>query len=216
MKLRDLITISQGNLLRSKLRTILTVGAVFVGTLTIALTNGVGNGVRDYTDRQLGNLGAENVLLVQAPQSQQNPVNTEVRVYEPDRQVGEFNMTFLGADDIARVRGMADVRRIVPVYLPRIEYVTRGGQKYQATASQYVDGFRIEMAAGRTIVLGETMTITLPIRYVEPLGLGTTESAADRERRHEHQRAVRRGHPWRADRRCGTADRPVRRRVRRA
>ena len=63
MKLRDIFLTANGNMRRSKMRTFLTVLAVFIGALTLTLTNGLGSGVSSYLDRQLGNLGQEDVLL---------------------------------------------------------------------------------------------------------------------------------------------------------
>lgn len=180
MKYIDLLKTSQTNLVRAKLRTALTVGAVFIGVLTISLTNGVGNGVREYVDAQLGNAGAEYTFLVQAKQSQQNPVTNDVAVYDPNRKIGNFNIALLGENDAAVVRTLPGVNEVTPWRDAHVEYITTGGERYQATVTQYVDGLNIAMAAGTTIVPGHTYDITLPIRYLEPLGLGSAEQAVGR------------------------------------
>jgi putative ABC transport system permease protein len=177
MRINDIISIAQANLVRAKLRTFLTVGAVFIGVLTISLTNGVGNGIRAYVNDQLGNVGVEHTLFVQAKQSQQNPVATDVTVYDPNRKIGNFNVALLGVDDAARIQGLAGVQKVTPLRDPHIEYITAGGEKYQATATQYIEGLNIKMAAGKTIQPGQVYSITIPIRYVEPLGLGSPEKA---------------------------------------
>ncbi len=177
MKYIDILKTSQTNLLRAKLRTALTVGAVFVGVLTISLTNGVGSGIRSYVDAQLGNVGAEYTLLVQAKQSQQNPVTNEVVVYDSDRKIGNFNIALLGDDDAATIETMAGVTQVTPWRDAHIEYITAGAERYQATVTQYVEGLNIDMTVGTTIALGQTYDITLPIRYIEPLGLGSAEHA---------------------------------------
>ena len=95
MKFSDQIKISQRNLLRAKLRTALTIGAVFIGIFAISLTNGLGSGIRVYVDRQLGNLGAKDVMVVQAKQAFSNPVSGDVIEYDPNRQAEQFNIAFL-------------------------------------------------------------------------------------------------------------------------
>lgn len=180
MRIKDIISIAQTNLVRAKLRTFLTVGAVFVGVLTISLTNGVGNGIRAYVDDQLGNVGVEDTLFVQAKQSQQNPVATDVAVYDPSRKIGNFNVALLGTDDVARIQQLSGVQRVTPIRDPHIEYITAGGQKYQATATQYIDGLNIKMAAGKTLQPGQTYSITIPIRYVGPLGFSSPDQAIGR------------------------------------
>ena len=46
MNLLDILTTASANMVRSKLRTALTILAIFVGALTLTLTNGVGSGSR--------------------------------------------------------------------------------------------------------------------------------------------------------------------------
>lgn len=180
MYLKDIIKTSQTNLKRAKLRTFLTVGAVFVGVLTISITNGVGNGIRAYVDEQLGNLGVKNTLIVQAKQSQQNPISSDVVKYDPDRKIGNFNIAFLGGKDVVKVKNIVGVEKITPLRDARIEYITAGGEKYQATVAQYVEGLNIKMAAGKTIPAGNKNAISLPIRYLEPLALGSAQNAVDK------------------------------------
>ena len=64
MKLWDLIRIANRNLLRSKLRTFLTVMAIFVGAFTLTLTNGIGDGLRDYIETQVKNIEGNKILFV--------------------------------------------------------------------------------------------------------------------------------------------------------
>ena len=65
MRLIDIFLTANSNMFRSKLRTSLTIIAIFIGGLTLTLTNGIGSGISSYIDKQLGNLGANNVLIVQ-------------------------------------------------------------------------------------------------------------------------------------------------------
>ena len=50
MKFWDLIKIANRNLTRSKLRTFLTVMAVFIGSITLVMTNGLGDGLRSLPE----------------------------------------------------------------------------------------------------------------------------------------------------------------------
>ncbi|MEK7583510.1 MAG: FtsX-like permease family protein [Patescibacteria group bacterium] len=179
MKFKDILIISQKNLMRAKLRTLLTIGAVFIGVFAISLTNGLGSGIRSYVNRQLGNLGAENILIVQARQTFPNPVSQDVVEYDQNRQAGQFNVTFLGADDITKIRNIGGTKSITPQFDFRIEYIARdrNSKKYQASASQYVEGFRLEMAAGRLLTATEQNGITIPVRYVAPLGFSSAQDA---------------------------------------
>ncbi|HQU94144.1 MAG TPA: ABC transporter permease, partial [Pyrinomonadaceae bacterium] len=64
MKTWDLIKTANRNLFRNKLRTILTVLAIFVGSFTLTMTNGVGDGMRDYVESQIKNIEGDRVAMV--------------------------------------------------------------------------------------------------------------------------------------------------------
>ncbi len=64
MKFWDLIKIANRNLFRARLRTFLTVMAIFVGSFTLVLTNGLGDGLRNYVENQVKNIEGNNVLFI--------------------------------------------------------------------------------------------------------------------------------------------------------
>jgi putative ABC transport system permease protein len=175
MKFLDIVKISQKNLFRAKLRTLLTIGAVFIGALTLSLTNGLGNGVKAYVNDQLGNLGAEDTLIARVKQTQQNPVSTEVSEYNPDREVGTFNIALLDGDDLERMSEIEGVVEVYPDRYPQLDYMTAGDKKFEVVAYQNVEGLNITMAAGDMVHEDLPNGITIPQKYVEPLGYKTTE-----------------------------------------
>ena len=65
MKMLDVIGSASSNMMRSKGRTLLTIIAIFIGAFTITLTVGISSGISSYIDKQLGSIGAENVLVIQ-------------------------------------------------------------------------------------------------------------------------------------------------------
>ncbi len=170
MKTIDLFKTSQSNLVRSKLRTSLTILAVFIGTFTISITTGVGNGVKAYIDKELGNVGVNNAFVVQAKSDQANPFTSEVKKYDPDQKKGEFNVVMLTSADIARTESIKNVTKVIPNYRTQIDYIAAAEDKYQAMASQFIAGFNLNMAAGRVIDLNNLDEVTIPFRYVSPLG----------------------------------------------
>ena len=170
MKLIDIIKISQKNLFRAKLRTALTIGAVFIGALTLSLTNGLGNGVKAYVNDQLGNLGVEDALIVRVKQTQQNPVSSEVTEYRPDREVGTFNIALLDEDDFAKIEATEGVVEIIPDRLPQLDFITAGDKKFEVAAYQNIEDLNITMAGGERVREDLPNGITIPQKYVEPLG----------------------------------------------
>ena len=64
MRTWELIKTANRNLLRNKLRTFLTVTAIFVGAFTLTMTNGLGDGMRDYVESQVKNFEGDRVVIV--------------------------------------------------------------------------------------------------------------------------------------------------------
>lgn len=181
MKFLDKVKISQTNLLRSKLRTILTIGAIFIGTFTISLTNGVGNGIKSYVDQELGNVGAEGQLLVQAISDQENPLNTDVKEYDESQATGMYNIALVSTDDIANIKNINGVSRVVPMLTIRAEYISRDSEhiskQYQVVTEQFIEGLNLDMAAGRTLDNNSANQVNIPLRYVSPLGFTSANDA---------------------------------------
>ena len=175
MKFLDIVKISQKNLFRSKLRTLLTIGAVFIGALTLSLTNGLGNGVKAYVNDQLGNLGVEDTLMVRVKQTQQNPVSTDVSEYNPNREVGTFNIALLNAADLARIGDFEGIQEVIPDRMPPLDYLTAGDKKFEVAAYQNLEGLNVTMAAGEQVREDFPYGITIPQKYVEPLGYASSE-----------------------------------------
>ncbi len=177
MRIIDIVKTAQSNMLHAKLRSSLTVIAVFIGALTISLTNGVGNGVKEYVNKQLGNLGAEDMMIVSAKQERTGPISTKVKEYDPNQQRDMYDQVLLTSADIVKIQGIDGVLEVIPQQSAQILYVTTGDKKYLASVGQDVTGLKIDMAAGSTLTADSTDQITIPIAYVEPLGFSSAQDA---------------------------------------
>ncbi len=191
MKFIDIVLTSQRNLLRSKLRTLLTIGAIFIGALTLSLTNGLGNGVKAYVNDQLGNLGVEDALIVRVKQTQQNPVSSTVTEYEPNREVGTFNIALLNEIDFAKIKATEGVVTIIPNRLPQLDYMTAGEKKFEVAAYQNIENLNITMAAGERVREDLPNGITVPQKYVTPLGYNSAEGIVGEELTIGYKNAMR-------------------------
>jgi putative ABC transport system permease protein len=182
MKITDTVRMAQTNLVRSKLRTALTIIAVFIGSLTISLTNGVGNGVKMYVDQQLGNIGAQNDFIVQAKQDAGPRLGgSDVKEYDPTRKVGVFNIAYLGQADIEKISAIKGINRVTPDIQLTLDYVSAGQKKYVLSTQQYADGLDLQLEAGRTVTRDGAMEVTMPINYLKPLGFATAQQAIGRQ-----------------------------------
>lgn len=185
MKMTDIIKTASGNILQSKLRSFLTIIAVFIGAFTLTLTNGMGSGISSYIDDQVGSLGAKNVLVVQAKQESENPLSSDApKKYDPTKITsssgfGGPSLSVLGDQDIATIRQEANItsvdpqRTVVPSYIagPNME-------KYEVSVSPYITGTLLPMAAGtRPDNSSEDLQLSLPSHYLGSLGFADPEAA---------------------------------------
>lgn len=178
MKLSDSTRLAQTNLFRSKLRTSLTIIAIFIGAFTISLTNGVSNGVKAYIDDQLGNIGAEDTLIIQAKQDAAPGFgSSEVLEYDPDKTTGAFNIPTLSLSDIDKIEEIEGLSNITPEIMLSLEYVTTGDTKYSLTAQQFPEGLNLQMMAGRAVKNDAENEVTIPSQFVEPLGFKSNQDA---------------------------------------
>lgn len=64
MKALDIIKDANQNLLRNKLRSFLTILAIFIGSFVIILSTGINAGVNDFIDKQMESAGGEDYLEI--------------------------------------------------------------------------------------------------------------------------------------------------------
>jgi len=172
MKLWDLIRIANRNLFRNKLRTFLTVAAIFVGSFTLTMTNGLGDGVRSYVENQVKNIESDSVILVRrkivppnagagggdAEEYKERDEGEQGAEIDPDSY--EFTIPQMEA----ALRDLDGIKSITPRYHMSAEYITLDAQKkYKVSLSMLSDGFRQKTEVGKSI--------SGPSQIVIPLGL---------------------------------------------
>jgi putative ABC transport system permease protein len=161
MKLWDLIKIANRNLTRSKLRTFLTIMAIFVGSFTLTMTNGLGDGLRDYVENQVKNIEGNNVLIVRKKfeiEDEETAKPGEPQEYKETMQdeagnVIDPNSTSLSPAQIeTALREIADVKSITPFYWMDGEYIALdGSKKYRLSLGMLSEGVTQKTEAGSTI-----------------------------------------------------------------
>ncbi len=181
MNLRDILRTASANMLRSKLRTFLTIIAIFVGALTLSLTNGIGAGVSAYIDKQLGNIGADDALIIRQKQELQR--GNGPQVYDPEAITtspggGGLAIEVLTDKDLQIIRSQQGILSAEPILSATPEYLTAGQDKYKVTLSPFIDGTRIELLSGNEFQKNsENYQVILPVSFIGPLGLANNEAA---------------------------------------
>lgn len=181
MKLGDILLTANGNLLRSKARTILTIIAIFIGAMTLTLTNGIGTGVKSYLNEQLGNLGATNVLFI-TEKSQQAATSSGPSKYNANdatTSAGRLGRSrqMLTSKDLAVIKTVPGIVSVEPAHTPSVDYIQGAAGKYQLSLSEQYGTTTAVMVAGSGVDdNSSTNEISIPLTYVSPLGYSSNQA----------------------------------------
>ena len=187
MRIADILSSAVANSFRSRLRTSLTVIAIFIGAFTLTITNGLGTGINKYIDTQLGSLGASDVVTltkpVEAVEASDGPA-----LYDPDAAAeieanGPPGSTVLALtdDDLETVRALDGVLSVEPSVAVRPDFVQFGdGDALEVQVSELTTGMSIELVAGTPFDRASgDFEIVLPTDHVEALGFASNEAAVN-------------------------------------
>lgn len=170
MKFWDLIRIANGNLLRNKLRTFLTIMAIFVGSFTLIMTNGLGDGLRDYVESQVKNIEGKNILFVRKKFQMPNegkkaddPVEYKETTQDTEGNIIDPNSFNVDLSQMESLKGdIPEIKTITPRFRTDGEYITIDGtKKYQLSLGMLSEGVSQKVEAGQTI--SGTGEIILPL-----------------------------------------------------
>ena len=185
MRAADILGTAVGNAFRSRLRTVLTVIAIFIGAFTLTITNGLGTGINNYIDSQLGSIGAPGVMTVTKP-TEVVEAATGPAEYDPDAASeldaqgppGSTVQALTGAD-VSAVGDVDGVTSVDPIVAVSPDYVQWGaGDRLVLAVSEFASGTSIDLAAGDGFgAAADRLEIVLPTTYVEPLGFADDEAA---------------------------------------
>jgi len=185
MKTSDLISSAISNTFRSKLRTTLTVLALFVGAFTLTLTTAVGAGVTDYVTKQVASLGASDVFIISG-EAQAAPTDGPAK-YDPETSTASDGtnagplaaggaLTQADLDTLSKTEGLSKVSLVRSVAFDFIQNGT--GTQYEFTANPASSITQADLIAGEQLSSssGENQVV-LPSDYLEPLGFAAAENA---------------------------------------
>lgn len=184
MKFIDILQTASTNMLRSKVRTLLTIIAIFIGAMTITLTNGIGSGIKTYLNKQIGNLGATNVLQITV--TNDNPTgpgagNNGPAKYNPNQKVsviqgrGPVNkLLLMSSKDISAIEAVPNITSAAPERALSPDYIEGISGQYQLTVRQQFGETTADILAGNGVDNNSSQNqITVPASYVAPLGYNT-------------------------------------------
>ncbi|MGE3465305.1 MAG: ABC transporter permease, partial [Pyrinomonadaceae bacterium] len=177
MKIWDLLRLANRNLFRNKLRTFLTVAAIFVGSFTLTITNGLGDGLRSYVESQVKNIEGDTVVFVRRkveppeglPRADQAPEYKEDQPTqaEPTTEIDPAAYVVTLPQMESTLRSIGEFKTVTPRYDLDGEYITLDGQKkYQLQLGMISEGVTQKTEVGRSISGNSEIVL--------PLGLAKT------------------------------------------
>lgn len=187
MGIFDLVRTANHNLFRNKVRTFLTVLAIFVGSFTIVLNAAINTGVNAFIDEQADSLGGEDYIMVVGADSMQMADSMmsgkkEPTEYNPHAQAIAMNPEQI--NKLKNIEGIDSDNIYIAKNIP-IEYITSADttKKYNIVVGAMPPGnFHIATAAGRLPDRdAKQYEIMLEPGYAKALGFGSDDAAINKK-----------------------------------
>jgi putative ABC transport system permease protein len=174
------------NSLRSKLRTTLTILAVFVGAFTLTITNGLGTGISSYIDAQTAAVGSSNSFTIGKAGTATNSASGPKK-YDPNtRSVaaggrpGSIIQT-LSQADMDKVAAVPGITSVTPVTRLSPDFIQGSNQDRYQVAVSPLAGANPQLTAGAPLDESAGPQLILPAGYSTALGFGDDTEAVGRD-----------------------------------
>lgn len=151
MKIKDLVLTANSNLVQSKARTALTVGAIFVGSFFLTLSLGFSGGAREFVRQQLEGIEMPQTIIVsKLPEIDFGELfATEAEEYNPEENsFANFEIDPITDEDISRLEGFEETVSVVPEYSIAAEYIELRDTKYNLQPSIFVERMEFPIETG--------------------------------------------------------------------
>ncbi|HET6747523.1 MAG TPA: ABC transporter permease [Candidatus Saccharimonadales bacterium] len=176
MKIRDIVRRAGRSLRQAKARTLLTSLAISVGAFTVTVALAAGAGTQSYTDTLIKNNGdARNLSVFPKIDDGESRTPKEYGAASESASQG-----VLSDKDVDKIKSIAGIEEVTPVYNVNVAYMTRGGdaKKYEADISTKADRRELPLAAGslpnNQIPEGK---VVIPETYLSVLGFNSANDA---------------------------------------
>jgi putative ABC transport system permease protein len=187
MKSIDIIRSAVRNSFRNKLRTGLTVVAIFIGAFTLTITNGLGTGINAYIDSTVTSIGSPTVLAVS--KTPEETTDNDIAEFDPNSTEisgpgpGGSSVEAITSADLDELRDGENIESVEPVRSVNIDFIRfEDGTAYVFSIGSFVPGMTLQLIAGEQPDSDSNdLQLALPVDYVETLGFDDAEGALDHE-----------------------------------
>ncbi len=185
MKFYDTIRTANSNLFKSKVRTFLTILAVFIGSFTIIMSNAVNSGVNDFIDKQVASIGGDGFIEVM-PAAAYNQVSemmqgsTKVKEYD-EKSSGNIIGASISDEDFAQMKNTDGIKNLEVFHMLSTEWMRLKGEekRYNVSVEYFpISGINVDLSAGRmTDDESDDYEIIINEDWLTPFGLTSAEDA---------------------------------------
>lgn len=169
MRTIELIKSANKNLWRNKLRTFLTVSAIFIGAFTLTITNGLGDGMRAYIESDVKNTESKNVLFISPKPVGMNAADYPFQYKGTDENDGvkvlRDNFKLVTLDKIKSLAAETpEVKGFSPTLGLQGEYLEfPGGRKYVVMLSTATSGVTYKLQSGNPVANDGEIILSYPL-----------------------------------------------------
>lgn len=155
MKILDVIHDANANLWRSKLRSFLTILAIFVGSFTIILNSAINAGVNDFMDKQIANMGGDGYLEMMPAETYDSLASMMgsdgPQEYTDDKDSANAS-TYLKEEQIEKAKKIDGVKVFNVLPNSSADYITskKTDKRYRINLNLVVEGIKFDMSNGET------------------------------------------------------------------
>lgn len=187
MNFLDLLRTAVSNTFRSKLRTTLTVIAIFIGAFTITLTSAIGTGVSNYIDTQVSSIGDTGSLTitkaVDTSSTDSGPAKYDPEASGQSVDRGPASFSYLSQSDVDAIEKTDGIKSLRPAVALAPKYAEYGDHgKYVVSLTANAGELDADLASGKQLDdQTDANQVMLPTDYLKNMGLGSASAAVGNE-----------------------------------
>ncbi|MBR5938952.1 FtsX-like permease family protein [Candidatus Saccharibacteria bacterium] len=154
MRIIDILRDANSNLWRSKIRSVLTILAIFIGSFTIILNTAINAGVNEFMDQQIENMGGEGYLEMMPTETYESAMSMiSMGTSEPREYKDEDDTTshYIKDDQIKAAEKIDGIKEFKVIYPAGVDYITsnKTDKRYKVDNIAFaVNGINFDMLYG--------------------------------------------------------------------
>lgn len=153
MKVLDIIHDANSNLWRNKIRSVLTILAIFVGSFTIILNSAINAGVNDWMNKQIENMGGDGYLEMMPTETYDTMASmlsgNGPQEYTEDKDNANAS-TYIKDEQIEAAKKIDGIKVFNALPNSTADYVTskKTDKRYRINLNLVVEGINFDMSNG--------------------------------------------------------------------